>query len=177
MAYGVRLQEPPEPLIKLGEEYDRLKLKNVLERWTWPKTSDTCHFSKNVEQWHQASASDKPEGAEISAIWDSFFMNIAGTGITANSKIGTKKRLPVFASMEEKIKSPDPKIHPQIKLPGARSSHCGPSESTWRELLLGEGGAIKKGLGIILLNTTPRGTMLVLLQCCAIHTLANSFDV
>ncbi len=67
-------------------------------------------------------------------------MNIAGTGITANSKIGTKKRLPVFASMEEKIKSPDPKILPQIKLPGARSSHCGPSESTWRELLLGEGG-------------------------------------
>ena len=136
MAYGVRLQEPPEPLIKLGEEYDRLK--NVLERWAWPKTSDTSHFSRNVEQWHQASY--KPEGAETSAIWDSFVMNIAGTGATANSKIATKKRLPVFALMEEKIKSPDPKILPQIKRPGARSSHCGPSESTWRELLLGEGG-------------------------------------
>jgi hypothetical protein len=134
IAYGVKPQEPPEALIKLGEEYDRLK--NVLERWAWPKTSDTSHFSKNVEQWHQASY--KPEGTVTSAIWDSFVMNIAVPGDRVNPKTTIKKRLPVFVSMEEKTQSPDPPILPRIKLTGAKSHH-GPSETTWRELLLGEG--------------------------------------
>ncbi|KAL3822759.1 hypothetical protein ACHAXA_009633 [Cyclostephanos tholiformis] len=159
-SHGFKPQEPPEELIKLGEKYHRLK--RLLDRWAWPKTSDTSHFLKNVDQWHQANY--RPEGTETAAIWESFVMNISSTSnqwhqanykpegtetqairesfvmsissSSTNSKAVTKKRLPVFASMEEEARSPHPGILPQIRFSNAKShnSDISCAEKTWREL-------------------------------------------
>jgi hypothetical protein len=136
LIHGFFPHEPPGELIKLGENFDRMKID--LERWAWTKTSDTSHFSKKVEKLNQAMYKPQ-EVTEASAIWSSFVTNINDTGISSNA--ATKRRLSVFVSIEEKAKSPDDAMFPRIKCADAKSRHApfSHSEATWRELLRGEG--------------------------------------
>ncbi len=136
LIHGFYPPERPEELVKLGEDFDRLKID--LERWAWTKTSDTSHFSKKVEKLNQAMYKAQ-EATEASTIWSSFVTNINDTGISSNAV--TRRRLSVFVSIEEKAKSPVDAILPRIKCADAKSRHApfSHSEATWRELLLGEG--------------------------------------
>jgi hypothetical protein len=135
LIHGFYPHERPEELVKLGEDFDRMKID--LERWAWTKTSDTSHFSKKVEKLNQAIYKAQ-YATEASAMWSSFVTNINDTGISSNAN--TKMRLSVFVLIEEKAKSPVDAILPRIKCAGAKSRHTlSHSEATWRELLRGEG--------------------------------------
>jgi hypothetical protein len=139
--HGFRLLEPVEEFSKLAEDFRRMK--NDLERWAWPKTTDTSHFSKPKEHQNQTAYHPK-EATEASAIWSSFVMNINHNPDDNDIRYNalTKKRLSVFLSIEELSKSPDAAaILPRIrrvdtKPDNAPLSH---SEATWRELLIGNG--------------------------------------
>lgn len=141
LVHGFFPQEPPEELIKLGGDFNRMKID--LERWAWPKTSDLSHFSKDTELLNQAIYKPK-EGTEASIIWGSFVTNMKAMkkDTSMGSNDVAKKRLPVFISIEENAKSPDAAVLPRIKFADVKSNHAplSHSEMTWRELLLGEDG-------------------------------------
>ena len=116
---------------------------------SWSKTSDLNHFSKTKEEQNQtlyspSPAVDSSKGAITSSIWSSFVVNINDVN-TCDDSVGTSKtRLPFFVKMEtgcEDIIDDLPFIEPAEASLGISSSL---SESTWREVLLGEGDAWEK---------------------------------
>ena len=139
--HGFRLLEPVEKLSKLAEDFRRMK--NDLERWAWPKTTDTSHLSKPKEHQNQ-TAYHPNEATEASAIWSSFVKNINHNpdenGIRCNAP--AKKRLSVFLSIEASSQSPNAAaILPIIRRIDSTPVHAplSHSEATWRELLIGNG--------------------------------------
>ena len=163
---GFRLHEPVQALSKLSDHFRRMKVE--LERWTWPKTTDTSHLSKPKEEQNQSDYHPK-KGTEASAIWSSFETNIRSVvadnnDISYNYNASATTRLSVFLKIEAKskiISNPTAVILPRIKSVDAKYSHLAHAEATWRELLLGEGegkdGSWKRAIEFKR-NPTPRSS-------------------
>ena len=163
---GFRLQEPVDALSKLSNDFRRMKVE--LERWAWPKTTDTSHLSKPKEEQNQSDYHPK-KGTEASAIWSSFKKNIRSVvadnnDISYNYNASATTRLSVFLKIEAKskiISNPTAVILPRIKSVDAKHSHLAHAEATWRELFLGEGedkdGSWKRAIEFKR-NPTPRSS-------------------
>ena len=117
---------------------------------SWSKTSDVNHFSKTKEEQNQtlyspSPAADSCKGAITSSIWSSFVVNINNDNTGDDSVRTSKTRLPFFVKMETGWEDTDeddlPFIEPAEASLGISISL---SESTWREVLLGEGDAWEK---------------------------------
>lgn len=140
---GFQLQEPVQALSKLSDNFRRMKIE--LERWLWPKTTDTSHFSKQKEEQTQSKYLPKKD-TEASAIWSSFKTNLSvvvadNNDISYNASATT--RLSVFLTIEAKSEMMTSNfaavILPRITTFHAKHNHLAYAEATWRELLLGEG--------------------------------------
>jgi hypothetical protein len=161
---GFCLQEPVQALSKLSDDFRRMKIE--LERWTWPKTTDTSHFLKPKEEQTQSKYLPKKD-TEASAIWSSFETNLSvvvadNNDISYNASATT--RLSVFLNIEAKSKTtsdPAAVILSRIKSVDAKQGHLAHAEATWRELLLGENedrdGSWKRAIEYKR-NQTPRSS-------------------
>lgn len=142
---GFCFHDHPCQLEKL--KHDFASMKADLKRWAWPKTTNVDHFSKTKEEQNQTAYSPSVAWAKdagtTSAIWKSFVTSL--TCNTANDA-SSKNRLPVFRSIMDKDEDISVCSLPRIEcarpieaIPSHTQHPESLSESTWREILLGQG--------------------------------------